>query len=87
MYEEGWARQATSLIADLLARELAEVRLTTEQRTFAAEQFLQMVVTVPQRRIIGLGAPMAEPELDEWADAAVALFLEGCRGFASASRR
>jgi AcrR family transcriptional regulator len=87
VYEEGWARQATGLIADLLARELASVHLTPEQRTFAAEQFLQMVVTVPQRRIIGLGAPMVDSELDQWADAAVALFLEGCRGFASASRR
>ena len=87
VYEEGWARQATGLIADLLGRELPAVHLSAEQRTFAAEQFLQMVVTVPQRRIIGLGAPMMESELDEWADAAVALFLEGCRGFASASRR
>jgi TetR/AcrR family transcriptional repressor of mexJK operon len=86
VFDAGWARQATGLIADLLARELPEVRLTAEQRTFAAEQFLQMVVTVPQRRIIGLGAPMTEGELDQWADAAVALFLEGCRGFANAAR-
>jgi TetR/AcrR family transcriptional regulator, mexJK operon transcriptional repressor len=82
VYEEGWARDATTLIANLLARELHDERLSAEQRTFAAEQFLQMVVTVPQRRIIGLGAPMTSSELDAWADAAVALFLEGCRGLA-----
>jgi TetR/AcrR family transcriptional regulator, mexJK operon transcriptional repressor len=82
VYEEGWARDATQMIANLLARELHDERLSAEQLTFAAEQFLQMVVTVPQRRIIGLGAPMTSSELDAWADAAVALFLEGCRGLA-----
>jgi TetR/AcrR family transcriptional regulator, mexJK operon transcriptional repressor len=82
VYEEGWARDATAMIADLLARELHDERLSTEQRTFAAEQFLQMVATVPQRRIIGLGPPMTGSDLDAWADAAVALFLEGCRGLA-----
>jgi TetR/AcrR family transcriptional regulator, mexJK operon transcriptional repressor len=87
VYEEGWAREATTLIANLLARELHDVQFTAEQRTFAAEQFLQMVVTVPQRRIIGLGATMTPGELDTWADAAVTLFLDGCRGFSRASRR
>ena len=87
VYEEGWAREATTLIANLLARELHDVQFTAEQRTFAAEQFLQMVVTVPQRRIVGLGAPMTRGELATWADAAVALFLDGCRGFSRASRR
>lgn len=80
VYEAGWARDATALIANLLERELPEGRLTAAQRTFAAEQFLQMIVTVPQRRTIGLSAPMSGSELDAWADAAVGLFLDGCRG-------
>jgi AcrR family transcriptional regulator len=87
VYEEGWANEATTLIGNLLERELPEGGLNAEQRIFAAQQFLQMVVTVPQRRIIGLGAPMTRAELEAWADAAVALFLDGCRGFARASRR
>jgi TetR/AcrR family transcriptional regulator, mexJK operon transcriptional repressor len=87
VYEEGWASEATNLIGNLLARELPDVRLTADLRTFAAEQFIQMVVTVPQRRIIGLGAPMTRAELDSWADAAVALFLDGCRGFSRAAAR
>jgi TetR/AcrR family transcriptional repressor of mexJK operon len=80
VHDEGWAQQATALIADLLARELPDARLSPELRTFAATQFLQMVATAPQRRILGLGLPMSRTELDAWADNAVSLFLNGCRG-------
>jgi TetR/AcrR family transcriptional regulator, mexJK operon transcriptional repressor len=80
VHDEGWAQQATTLIADLLARELPEARLTPELQTFAATQFLQMVATAPQRRILGLGLPMSRSQLDAWADNAVSLFLDGCRG-------
>jgi TetR/AcrR family transcriptional regulator, mexJK operon transcriptional repressor len=86
VYEAGWARDATTMIANLLERELHDGHLTAEQRLFAAELFLQMVVTMPQRRIVGLGAPMASDALDAWADAAVALFLEGCRGLSRTPR-
>jgi AcrR family transcriptional regulator len=87
VYEEGWAQEATTLIGDLLARELRVPRLTVELRTFAAEQFLHMVVALPQRRIMGLGVPMTPDELDAWADNAVSLFLNGCRGLSRASSR
>jgi len=46
-----------------------------------------MVVALPQRRIMGLGAPMTPGELAAWADDAVNLFLNGCRGFSRASSR
>jgi TetR/AcrR family transcriptional regulator, mexJK operon transcriptional repressor len=80
VYEEGWAQQATALIGDLLARELPDAQLSVELRRFEAEQFLHMVVALPQRRIIGLGVPLTPGELDAWADGAVNLFLNGCRG-------
>jgi len=80
VYEEGWAKQATALIGDLLARELRDAQLSVELRRFEAEQFLHMVVALPQRRIIGLGVPLTPGELDAWADGAVNLFLNGCRG-------
>jgi TetR/AcrR family transcriptional repressor of mexJK operon len=80
VYEEGWAQQATALIGDLLARELQDAQLSVELRRFEAEQFLHMVVALPQRRIIGLGVPLTPGELDAWADGAVNLFLNGCRG-------
>jgi TetR/AcrR family transcriptional regulator, mexJK operon transcriptional repressor len=87
VYDEGWAQQATALIADLLSRELRDPRLTVELRKFGAEQFLHMVVALPQRRIIGLGVPMTPSELDAWADDAVNLFLNGCRGLSGTSSR
>ena len=80
VYDEGWAREATTLIGDLLARELAGKRLKGELRDFAAMQFLYMVVALPQRREMGLGLPMTAKELTAWADNAVKLFLHGCRG-------
>jgi TetR/AcrR family transcriptional repressor of mexJK operon len=86
VYDEG-AQEATALIGDLLARELRDPRLTTELRSFAAAQFLHMVVAQPQRRIMGLGAPMTPSELDAWADDTVNLFLNGCRGLSGASAR
>jgi TetR/AcrR family transcriptional repressor of mexJK operon len=87
VYDEGWAQEATALIGDLLARELRDPRLTSELRSFAAAQFLHMVVALPQRRIMGLGVPMTPSELDSWADDAVNLFLNGCRGLSGASSR
>lgn len=78
VYEEGGIREATSLIGALLAHELQDARLTPEMRSFAAEQFLHMLVTVPQRRLMGFGLPMTTSELNTWADNAVNLFLNGC---------
>jgi TetR/AcrR family transcriptional repressor of mexJK operon len=86
VYDEG-AQEATVLIGDLLARELRDPRLTVELRSFAAAQFLHMVVAQPQRRIMGLGAAMTPGELDAWADETVNLFLHGCRGLSGASSR
>jgi TetR/AcrR family transcriptional regulator, mexJK operon transcriptional repressor len=87
VYDEGWVQQATALIGDLLSRELRDPRLTVELRSFAAEQFLHVVVALPQRRIMGLGVPMTPGEIDAWADNAVNLFLNGCRGLSGASSR
>lgn len=84
VYEEGWVGQATTLIRELLARELRDARLSEELRTFAAEQFLHMIVTLPQRRIMGLDVPRTPKEIDAWAERAVGLFLNGCRAMADA---
>jgi TetR/AcrR family transcriptional regulator, mexJK operon transcriptional repressor len=87
VYDEGWAREASTLIGDLLARELQRPSLSGELRSFAAMQFLHMLVTMPQRRIMGLGLPMTAAELDVWADNAVDLFLNGCRGLSGVRGR
>lgn len=80
-----WVEQATALIHDLLARELKDARLTEDLLIFAAEQFLHMIVTLPQRRIMGLAVPLTAKEIDSWADRSVNLFLNGCRGRRGAS--
>jgi len=86
LYDEGWVREATRLIGDLLARELSNPPLEGELRDFAAMQFLYMVVTLPQRRKMGLGLPMTAKELAAWADNVVKLFLHGCRGLSGRLR-
>jgi TetR/AcrR family transcriptional repressor of mexJK operon len=76
---DGSAREATTLIGDLLARELRESGFSAAERTFAAQQFIFMVVTVPQRLAMGYGAAMTAAELEAWIDKTVVLFLDGCR--------
>jgi TetR/AcrR family transcriptional regulator, mexJK operon transcriptional repressor len=80
VHGDGSTREATTLISGLLARELQDSKLSAESRALAAEQLIYMVVTVPQRRAMGYGTPMTAAELDVWADKAVDLFLNGCRG-------
>lgn len=80
VHGDGSTHEATTLIDGLLARELRDSKLSAENRAFAAEQFIFMVVTLPQRRAMGFGTPMTAAELDDWADKAVDLFLNGCRG-------
>jgi len=81
--EAGGRQEAVALIGGLLrqhgrgagAREISEM-----EAAFAAEQFLQMVVSVPQLRALGLGKPLPPAELDAWARNTVSLFLDGFRG-------
>jgi len=63
----------------MLDREARAGRLAIDRPDFAAEQFLQIVIALPQRRALGFGEPMTEAELDAWADDCVNLFLNGCR--------
>jgi TetR/AcrR family transcriptional repressor of mexJK operon len=77
---DGSTREAITLISGLLARELRETKLSSADRDFAAQQFIFMVVSQPQRRAMGFGTPMTPAELDTWAKRVVKLFLNGCRG-------
>jgi TetR/AcrR family transcriptional repressor of mexJK operon len=76
---EGTRREAIQRIAALLEGEAQAGGLSLTNAEFAAEQFLHMLVAGPQRRALGLGAPMTPDELDAWARDAVDLFLNGCR--------
>jgi TetR/AcrR family transcriptional repressor of mexJK operon len=77
---EGATEEAITLIANALEREATAERIKLDDTVFLAQQFLQMVVTLPRRRALGLGAPMSKRELTEWPRKVVALFLNGCRG-------
>jgi TetR/AcrR family transcriptional repressor of mexJK operon len=76
---EGSRGEAVTQITALLERESRADRLAIDRPEFAAEQFLSLLMTVPQRRALGLGTPRTAAELDCWADDCVNLFLDGCR--------
>jgi TetR/AcrR family transcriptional regulator, mexJK operon transcriptional repressor len=75
----GASEEAVELIANLLAREARAGTIALDDPSFAARQFLFMVVAIPQRRAMGLGTPMSAAELRDWPRRVVAFFLEGCR--------
>jgi AcrR family transcriptional regulator len=78
---EGGRAELVGQIAGILEREARAGALAIDRPEFAAEQFIQLVVSLPQRRALGLGTPMTEAELDGWADDCVNLFLNGCRSW------
>jgi TetR/AcrR family transcriptional repressor of mexJK operon len=78
---QGASEEAVRLIAGVLEREAHAGNITLDNSTFAAQQFLYMVIALPQRRAMGLGMPMTSAEVNAWARDVVNLFLNGCRGW------
>ena len=76
---EGATEEAVDLIAGALERDVKAGRISLDDTVFAARQFLQSVVALPQRRAMGLGAPMSKREIAEWPRRVADLFLHGCR--------
>ena len=60
---------------DRLARVMAEAGIV--EPIWAAEQFMALLLSVPQRRGLGLGPPLDAAEQEVWAERAVDLFLGG----------
>lgn len=79
----GGRQEAVTLISDLLRRHSGRDSISNADAQFAAQQFLQMIVSLPQLRAIGFGGAMTPAELDSWARRTVGLFL---RGFQKLSR-
>lgn len=67
-------------LAALLARFPEGAGLSPDERSFAAEQFILMVVSGPRRRALGLGRPLDAAGLASWAARSVAFFLTGLGG-------
>jgi TetR/AcrR family transcriptional regulator, mexJK operon transcriptional repressor len=72
-------REAVRRIGALLEREARAGRLLVRHFAFAAAQFVYMVISLLQRRALGMGTPMTAPERDPWVRNTVNLFLNGCR--------
>ena len=77
--QAGGRQEAMQLIVELLMRDAQLKELGMANAAFAAEQFLQMVVSLPQMRAIGLGMPMSSDDLETWIRRSVALFLGGLK--------
>jgi TetR/AcrR family transcriptional regulator, mexJK operon transcriptional repressor len=79
MVRQSGAAAGMARIATLLAAEIMAGRLAQLDPAIAAEQFLHLVLTGPQRRALGLAPPLDAAAEAAWARQAVALFLHGCR--------
>ena len=77
--QAGGRQEAMHLIVKLLMNDAEFRELGAANATFAAEQFLQMVVSLPQMRAIGLGTPMSQDDLETWVRRSVALFIGGLK--------
>lgn len=84
---QGATEEAIRLIAGILERETNAGNLSLDNPKFAAQQFLHMLIAVPQRRAMGLGTPMTSAEVEAWAHDVVNLFLNGCRRWQRATIR
>lgn len=78
MAAEGSRTEAVTRIAQLLDYHARAGKIKLTDAHFAAEQFLQMLIGVPQRRGLGLGVPMNAAELAAWKTQTVRFFLNGC---------
>jgi len=76
------AAHGVAIVAAMLGEEVRAGRLVLPEPRFAAEQFLHLVLAGPQRRALGLDAPLDARALDRWVTGTVRLFLDGCRGLA-----
>jgi AcrR family transcriptional regulator len=76
MHQAG-AGEGNARIAALFDRAIARGELPPQDTAFAAEQFLNMLLTGPQRRALGLGHAFDEDQLQRWRDHAIALFISG----------
>jgi len=69
---EGTRQMAVNALAGLLAG-----KLPPEEADFAAQQFLQMVISLPQRAALGLAPKMSKEHHRLWVRRTVSLFLHG----------
>jgi TetR/AcrR family transcriptional repressor of mexJK operon len=79
MLHQAGASEGTTRIAAMLDHAVARGTLPAQDTQFAAEQFLHLLLTGPQRRALGLGPKLDEQQTLVWRTATIALFLRGVR--------
>src|SRR5579859_4545626 len=70
---EGTRQQAVEALAHLMAD-----RLPPDEARFAAAQFLQMAISLPQHSALGIAPKMSKEDHRLWVRRTVSLFLDGC---------
>ena len=70
---EGTRQQAIEALAHLMTD-----RLPLDEARFAAAQFLQMTISLPQHSALGIAPKMSKEDHRLWVRRTVSLFLEGC---------
>ena len=70
---EGTRDQAIDLLAELL-----QDKLPPAEAKFAAAQFLQMAISLPQHAALGIAPKMSKEDHRLWIRRTVSLFLDGC---------
>jgi AcrR family transcriptional regulator len=70
---EGTRQQAIDALAQLLGG-----RLSPDEARFAAAQFLQMIISLPQHSALGIAPKMSQEDHRLWVRRTVSLFLDGC---------
>ncbi len=71
----GGRAQAVRTLVETMRRHLPQ--LAPAQAEFASQQFLQMLVSLPQLRAMGIGDAMSESDCDQWVTQTVDLLLQG----------
>ncbi len=77
----GGREEAESLVIGILRQTSVPSRASDAQMRFAAQQFLQMIVSSPQSRALGIGPPMGAAEQKKWIVQTVRFFLRGFERF------
>ncbi len=77
----GGRTRTVQMLAGLLRKELPG--LDADDAEFAANQFLQLLVSLPQLRALGIGDPMPPGDCERWVGRSVSLLLDGLRARAS----
>jgi TetR/AcrR family transcriptional regulator, mexJK operon transcriptional repressor len=77
MMRNAGSHEGVVRISAMLRDGIARGQVADHDTVFAAEQFLNLLLSGPQRRALGLGPALDTEEMTVWRDKAILLFLGG----------